>query len=153
MTLSMGVPIPIFSRRILTKVARLLQWQVFFFFCHITECIRSLTLFTELLNYWTGKRKRIKVSAKGTLFMHSLFNVICKTRQVWVFSALCDFIFGIFFVAEKTILQFFFDILQQTEVSKSPMGPPFQVSRNYETVSKFSVFNFQNCFQNFFLFS
>ena len=36
----------------------------------------------------------------------------------------------------------FFDILQQTEVSKSPKSPPFLVFRHYETVSKISFFVF-----------
>ena len=36
----------------------------------------------------------------------------------------------------------FFDTLEQIEVSKSPKGLPFQVSRHHETGSKFLFFDF-----------
>ena len=50
----------IFSRRILSKGARLLQWQVFFFFFVKPQNVCVVDTFsTELLNYWAGKRKRI----------------------------------------------------------------------------------------------
>ena len=63
------------------------------------------------------------------------------------FPALCDF-FSKFFPFK------FFDILQQTEVSKSPKGLPFLLFRHYETVSTFSFFVFfrkffQKIFPNF----
>ena len=45
----------IFSRRVLTKRARLLQWQVFFFFFVGPQNVCVVDTFsTELLNYWTG---------------------------------------------------------------------------------------------------
>ena len=44
----------------------------------------------------------------------------------------------------------FFDILQQTEVWKSPKGLPFQVFRHSETRSKFLFFDFSFFFRKFY---
>ena len=59
----------------------------------------------------------------------------------------CATFFRNFFLSPKGPPFKFFDILQQTEVSKSPKGPPFLVFRHYETVSKISFFVF--FFENF----
>ena len=45
--------------------------------------------------------------------------------------------FRIFFVAKGSPFKFV-DVLQQTEVSKSPKGLPSQAFQHYETASKFS---------------
>ena len=71
----------IFSRRILTKRARLLQWQVFFFFFRrTTECMRSGHFFyrtTELLD----RLAETHLSAKGPPFVYSILNVRYKTGR------------------------------------------------------------------------
>ena len=86
--------------------------------------------------------------------MYSIFNVRYKTGRTTgspfdFFSALCDF-FSIFLSPKGPPFKIF-DILQQTEDSKSPKGLPFLLFRHYETVSKFSfsVF-FRNYFKKFF---
>ena len=67
-------------------------------------------------------------------FIYSLFNLRYKTERVYRAPPL-NF-FRLFF--DKGSPFKFLDILQQTEVSKSPKGLPFRVFQHY--VSKFSFF-------------
>ena len=74
--------------------------------------------------------------------IYSLFNVGYKTGRDYRVLPLIFFgtvrLFRIF-CRQRVPLQFF-DILQQTEVSKCPKGLPFLLFRHYETVSNFSFF-------------
>ena len=86
-------------------------------------------------------------------FVYSLFSVRYKTGRDYrvpplhFFSALCDF-FSKTFLSLKGPPFKFFEILQQTEVSKSPKGPPFLV---FGTVRLFqnSYFSFVRKFFQF----
>ena len=69
------------GRRILIKCTRLLQWHFFKFFVRPQNVCVADSFSTELLNYWTGKRKRIEVSAKGPPFVYPTFNVRYKTGR------------------------------------------------------------------------
>ena len=93
-------------------------------------------------------------------FVYSIFNVRYKTGRDYrvppfeFFSALCDF-FSNFLLSPNGPPFKFFDILQQTEVSKSPKGPPslvFGTVRLFQT-SHFSFFRkfFQKNFRIFLL--
>ena len=92
-------------------------------------------------------------------FVYSIFNERYETGRDYTVPPLnffrhCATFFRIFFVAKGSPFKFF-DILQQTEVSKSPNGLPFLLFRHYETVSKFSFFVFfskifSKNFSNFF---
>ena len=78
-------------------------------------------------------------------FVYSIFNVRYKTgRDYWVpplnFFRHCDFLSN-FLLSPNGPPFKFFDILQQTEVSKSPKGPPFLVFRHCETF-KILIFRF-----------
>ena len=89
-------------------------------------------------------------------FVYSIFNVRYKTGRDYrvpfeFFSALCDF-FSNFLLSPNGPPFKFFDILQQTEVSKSPKGPPFPVFRHCETF-KILIFRFFEFFsKNFQIF-
>ena len=95
-------------------------------------------------------------------FVYSIFNVRYKTGRDYRVPPLnffrnCATFFSNFFLSPNGPPFKFFDILQQTEVSKSPKGPPFLVFRHCETVSKFSFFVFSKVFSkkfpNFFIVS
>ena len=78
-------------------------------------------------------------------FVYSIFNVRYKTVRDYRVPPLNFFgtvrHFRFFFPPKSPSFKFF-DISQQTEVSKSPKGLPFLVFRHYETVSKISFFVF-----------
>ena len=97
-------------------------------------------------------RSRVLVSARFTVnpavtgsspcFSQKLFRAIFfGTVRLSIFFGTVRLFFE-FFLSPKGPPFKFFDILQQTEVSKSPKGPPFLVFRHCETVSKFSFFVF-----------
>ena len=120
----------------------------FFFVRKQNVCVVD-TFSTELPDYWTGKRKRIQVSAKCPPFTYSLFIVRYKTGRDY--RVTLRFFFGTMrlfsnFLSPKGPPSSFFDILQQTEVLKSPNGLSFQAFRLYETVSKFFFRFFKKIF-------
>ena len=85
------------------------------------------------------------------LFVYSIFNVIYKTGRDYKVPPLnffrhCATFFPNFLLSPNVPPFRFFDILQQTEVSKSPKGPPLSSFRHCETVSKFSFFVFSKVF-------
>ena len=89
------------------------------------------------------------------LFVYSIFNVRYKTGRDYRVPPLNFFdtvrlFFRIFFVAKRSPFKFF-DILQQTEVSKSPKGPRFLVFRHCETF-KILIFRFFEFLKKFFKF-
>ena len=93
---------------------------------------------TKVLDRQTGSA--FKIVQRVPPFSYSIFIVRYKTGRDYRVSPLsffrhCATFFENFFVFK------FFDILQQTEVSKSPKGP-FQVFRHYKTGSKFLFFDF-----------
>ena len=137
-------------------MAPTLDVLVLFLFRQTTECMRSGHFF-----YRTTKRLERQADTHKLVqrnpFVYSIFNVRYKTGRTTgspfdFFSALCDF-FSIFLSPKGPPFKIF-DILQQTEDSKSPKGLPFLLFRHYETVSEFSfsVFfeiiskNFSNVF-------
>ena len=150
----------------LGKSARLLQWLVFFSSDHRPH--RVCTIFYRL-----HSRSHVLVSARFTVNPAVTGSSPCFSQKLFraIFSALCDSLnffrhcatpsnffrhcatFFDFFVAKGSPFMFF-DILQQTEVSKRPKGPPFLVFRHYETVSKISffVFFFDNFSKYFYIF-
>ena len=79
-------------------------------------------------------------------FVYSIFNVRYKTGRNYrvpplnFFRHCATFFFEFSFVAKRSPFKFF-DILQQTEVPKSPKGPPFLVFRHCETL-KILIFRF-----------
>ena len=121
-------------------VASFLSWQLFF--RQTTECMRSGHFYrtTKLLDRQTGSAFKIVQRYKtGRDYRVPLLSF---------FSALCDFFSN--FLSPKGPPFKVFDILQQTEVSKSPKGLPFQVFRHYDTGSKFLFFDFSFFFRKFF---
>ena len=108
-------------------------------------------------------RSRVLVSARFTVnpavtgsspcFSQKLFRAIFfGTVRLSIFFGTVRLFFDIFLSPKGPPFKFF-DILQQTEVSKSPKGPPFLVFRHYETVSKISFFVFfRKFFQTIFIF-
>ena len=76
----------------------------------------------------------------------------CANLSIF-FDTVRPFFSKFLFVAKGSPFKFF-DFLQQTEVSKSPKGPPFLVFRHYETVSKLSFYVFFEKFfqKNFYIF-
>ena len=93
-------------------------------------------------------------------FVYSIFNVRYKTGRNYrvpplnFFRHCATFFFEFSFVAKRSPFKFF-DILQQTEVSKSPKGPPslvFGTVRLFQN-SHFSFFRkfFQKNFRIFFV--
>ena len=92
-------------------------------------------------------------------FVYSIFNERYKTGRDYRVPPL-NFFFGTvrlfsIILSPKGPRFKFFDILQQTEISKSPKGLLFLVFRHYETVLKFSFFVisqklFSKKFSNFF---
>ena len=133
----------------LGKSARLLQWLVFFlFFSSNHRPHRVCTTFYRL-----HSRSHVLASTRFTVNPAVTGSSPCFSQKLFraILSALCDSfnffgtvpLFLEIFLSPKGYTPFkFFDILQQTEVSKSPKGPPFLVFRNYETVSKMSFFVF-----------
>ena len=82
------------------------------------------------------------VTGSSPCFSQKLFRAIFfGTVRLSIFFGTGDF-FSKFFLSPKGLPFKFFDILQQTEVSKNPKGTPFLVFRHYETVSKISFFVF-----------
>ena len=84
-------------------------------------------------------------------FVYSIFNVRYKTGRDYSVPPLnffrhCATFFSNFLLSPNGPPFKFFDILQPTEVSKSPKGPPFLVFRHCETF-KILIFRF---FLNFF---
>ena len=84
-------------------------------------------------------------------FVYSIFNVRYKTGRDYRVPPLnffrhCATFFSNFLLSPNGPPFKFFDILQQTEVSKSPKGPPFLVFRHCETF-KILIFRF---FESFF---
>ena len=153
------LPFIVFSRRFSReKCPTLTVASFFYFFSSDHRPHRVCTTFYRL-----HSRSHVLVSTRFTVnpavtgsspcFSQKLFRAIffrhCATLNF--FSALCDF-FSIFLSPKGPPFKFF-DILQQTEVSKSPKGPPFLVFRHYETVSKISFFVFfRKFFQKIFIF-
>ena len=74
--------------------------QKLLFFRQITECMRSGHFLQKLLNYWTGQRKRIQVSAKSPLFIYSVFDVTYKTEPTKKLKTL-DLATTVFFVLKS----------------------------------------------------
>ena len=77
-------------------------------------------------------------------FVYSIFNVRYKTGRDYPplnFFRHCATFFLNFVLSPNGPPLSFFDILQQTEVSKSPKGPPFLVFRHCETF-KILIFRF-----------
>ena len=84
-------------------------------------------------------------------FVYSIFYVRYKTGRDYRVPPLnffrhCATFFSNFLLSPNGPPFKFFDILQQTEVSKSSKGSPFLVFRHCETVSKFSFFVFSKVF-------
>ena len=82
--------------------------------------------------------------------MYSIFNVRYETGRDYRVPPLnffrhCATFFSNFLLSPNGPPFKFFDILQQTEVSKSPKGPPFQVFRHSETF-KILIFRFFESF-------
>ena len=86
------------------------------------------------------------VPGSGPCFSRKLFRAFAKAveHEGWIFFGTVRLFFE-FFCLQRVPLQIF-DILQQTEVSKSPKGLPFQVFRHYET---FKILIFRFFFQIF----
>ena len=90
-------------------------------------------------------------------FVYSIFNVRYKTGRNYRVPPLnffrhCANFFSNFLLSPNGPPFKFFDILQQTEVSKSPRGPPFPVFWHCETF-KILIFRFfKNFFQKLFKF-
>ena len=147
----------LFSRRILSKWARLLQWQVFFFFVRpqnvcVVDTFYRTTKSTEPASGITSELLQMVPP-----FVYSIFNVRYKTGRdyrVEFFSALCDF-FSNFFFAKRSPLQVFWYFAANWSFKKLK-GSPLSSFRHCETVSKFSFFVFSKVFSekipNFFYF-
>ena len=108
---------------------------------------------TKVLDRQTGSA--FKIVQRVLPFSYSIFIVRYKTGRdhrvppLSFFRHCATFFPKIFFVSKGSPFNFF-DILQQTEVSKSPKGLPFQVFRHYETGSKFLFFDFSFFFSKIF---
>ena len=128
-----------------------------FFLCLFFRQTTDLIVYVPLITDFT--RSRVLVS---TVFIRFTVNSAvtgssaCFSQKLFraIFSALCDHFnffrhsttsFFNFLPSKGPTFKFFFDILQQTKVPKSPKGLPFYVFRHYETVqnSHFSFF-FEN---------
>ena len=112
--------------------------------------------------YRLHSRSHALVSTRFTVNPAVTGSSPCFSQKLFraIFSPLCDS-FNLFrhsatffriFLSPKGPPFKFFDILQQTENSKSPKGPPFLVFRHYETVSKISFFVFENFSKKFLYF-
>ena len=114
-----------------------------FFFCRQTVPPSSFLIFCSKLKF--QKAQRVPLSS----FRH------CETVSkfsFFVFSKVFSKNFQIFLLSPNGPPFKFFDILQQTEVSKSPKGPPFLVFRHCETF-KILIFRFFEFFsKNFQIF-
>ena len=131
------VYLSIFSRRFSSEKIRLLQWLVFF--RQTTDLIVYVPLFSTDFTRFTVNPA---TTGSSPCFSQKLFRAFAKADEtegfpLSIFSALCDF----FLPSKGLTFKFFFDILQQTKVPKSPKGLPFQVFRHYETVQN-SHFSF-----------
>ena len=102
----------------LVKSARLLQWLFFFFRPQTSSCMCHFLV--QTLIGLRGTQVRVLALARN-FFEHWRKRTRLKGPLFQCFSALCDF-FRNFFASKGSP---FFDILQQTEVPKSPKGPPF----------------------------
>ena len=118
------------------------------FFCRQTVLPSSFLIFCSKLKF--QKAQRVPLSS----FRH------CETVSKFSFFVFLNFfqkIFKVFFCRQTVPPSSFFDILQQTEVSKSPKGSSLSSFRHCETVSKFSFFVFSKVFSkkfpNFFIVS
>ena len=117
----------VFSRRFSRESARLLQWLVFFSSDHRPH--RVCTTF-----YRFHSRSHVLVSTRFTVnpavtgsspcFSQKLFRAIFfGTVRLFQFFRHCATFFRIFFVSKGSPFKFL-DVLQQTEVSKTPKGSP-----------------------------
>ena len=100
-----------------------------FFFVR-NQNVSVVDTFYRTINYWTGNRKRIEVSAKGPPFIHSIFNVRYKTRRYYrvpplFFSALCDFFSN--FLSPKGPLSSFLRFCSRV--------PPFTILKTWRFLS------------------
>ena len=88
------------------------------------------------------------VTGSSPCFSQKLFRAIFfgTVRLFQFFSALCDF-FSKFFCRQRVPPSNVFDILQQTEVSKSPKGPPFQFFGTMRLFQKSHFSFFSECLQ------
>ena len=147
---------PVFSRRILSKWARLLQWQGFFLFYFV----RPQNVCVVDTSYRTSKstepasRITSELLQRVPPFVNSIFNVRYKTGRDYRVPPLnffrhCATFFRIFFCRQTVPPSIFFIFCSKLKFQKVQRVPPFLVFRHCETF-KILIFRFFEFFQEIF---